>query len=694
MANAFTVYAKLILDSSGYDKALEDAKGKAGGIGKALGTAMKVGAGAIAAATTAVTAFAGESVKVGAGFDSAMAQVAATMGKTVDEIGELRDFAQEMGSTTAFSASQAADALNYMALAGYDAETSMQMLPNVLNLAAAGGIELATASDMVTDAQSALGISLEETTALVDKMARTSSKSNTSVAQLGDAILTVGGTAKTLAGGTTELSQALGLLADNGIKGAEGGTALRNIILSLSAPTDNAAAALEGLGVSVFDAEGDMRPLADIFADMNKGLESLSGGEKINALSNIFNKVDLKSANALLATSVERWEELGTAINDASGAAAQMAETQLDNLNGDITLFKSALEGAQIAISEGLMPDLREFVQFGSDGLSRLTKAFKEEGLSGAMDALGDVISDGLGMVMQRLPEIVEAGAKLLSALIDGIIKNLPLIANAALQILLSLAQGIIDHLPELIPAIVEVVTQIVETLTEPETLEKLILAGLAILGAVVIGILKALPVLLAGLGKVLENILTAIGNWMYALYEKGREIVNSLAKGVADAARDAVQWGRDLIDNFVRGIRERIQRVIDAVKDVAQNVRNYLGFSEPKLGPLSNFHTYAPDMMRLFAQGIKDNEGLVTDQINKSFDFGVRTMDFGANATGGAGYNAPYGGGFGGTGGGEQTINVDVTLRLDDGTVLQKFAHRLRPYLNTEAALAGGVLS
>ena len=146
------------------------------------------------------------------------------MGVTVDEIGELRDFAQEMGSTTAFSATEAADALNYMALAGYDAETSMTMLPNVLNLAAAGGMELATASDMVTDSQTALGLSLEETSTLVDQMALASSKTNTSVSQLGEAILSIGGTAKNLSGGTTELNQVLGLLADNGIKGAEAGT--------------------------------------------------------------------------------------------------------------------------------------------------------------------------------------------------------------------------------------------------------------------------------------------------------------------------------------------------------------------------------------------------------------------------------------------------------------------------------------
>ncbi len=228
---------------------LEKSASAAGKVGSALKTGLSVAATAIGAATTAVGAFGKSAIDVGMSFDSSMSQVAVTMGKTTDEIGDLRQFAMEMGANTAFSATQAAEALNYMALAGYDSQQAMEALPNVLNLAAAGGMELATASDMVTDAQSALGLTMDESAQLVDKMAMASSKSNTSVAQLGEAILTVGGTAKNLAGGTTELSTALGILADNGIKGAEGGTALRNIILSLSAPTDTAAAAMEALGL-------------------------------------------------------------------------------------------------------------------------------------------------------------------------------------------------------------------------------------------------------------------------------------------------------------------------------------------------------------------------------------------------------------------------------------------------------------
>ena len=301
-------------------------------------------------------AFAKSAVDVGMEFDQSMSQVAATMGKTVDEIGDLRQLAMDMGAKTAFSATQAAEALNYMALAGYDAETSTKMLPNVLNLAAAGGMELATASDMITDSQSALGLTIEQTSALVDQMAAASSKSNTSVAQLGEAILTVGGTAQYMAGGTEELATVLGVLADNGIKGSEGGTHLRNMLLSLSSPTTDAQKTLDALGVSVFDAEGNMRSFSAIFPELNAAMSAMTDQERLDAFSTIFNSRDIASATALLGTTTERWEELGDAILNSKDAAEMMANTQLDNLAGDITLWNSALEGAQIVLSDQLTP--------------------------------------------------------------------------------------------------------------------------------------------------------------------------------------------------------------------------------------------------------------------------------------------------------------------------------------------------
>lgn len=748
--NVFELFASLTLKTDDYDKGLDDAKGKAEGWGGTLKSAAKVGAAALATATAAVTAFAASSVKVGMGFDSSMSQVAATMGFTVDELNTagseadntfamLSEFAQQMGSTTAFSASQAADALNYMALAGYDAETSMSMLPNVLNLAAAGGIELAAASDMVTDASSALGLSLEETAELVDKMATASSNSNTSVAQLGDAILTVGGTAKNLAGGTTELSTALGILADNGIKGAEGGTALRNIILALSVPTNTAAKEMAALGLETYDAAGNLRPLEDIFLDLNDTLSTMTQGEQTEVLNSLFNKVDLKSANALLATTADRWDDLSDAIDKADGSAQAMAEVQLDNLAGDITLFQSALEGAQIAISDGLTPDLRKFVQFGSSAISTLTTAFKEGGLSGAMRSLGSVISDGLAMIMSELPMFIDAGVQLISSLGQGVIQNLPLMVDAALQIIVSLANGIADSLPELIPTIVDVVLQIVDTLTDPGTLSALIDASIAIILALADGLIEALPELIARAPEIVMNLvnaiiqnapkllkaalelvlnlakgiadnlpmifqkgielvqqlLTAIGEKMVDIYNKGKEIldnvingirekfsdlvtagkniIDSVKSGVQSTISDAVNWGKDLISNFINGIKQKWNDLKSSVSGIASTISSYLHFSEPDVGPLKDFHTYAPDMMKLFAQGIRDNEHLVTDQIDKSFDFGTRTIDFASSGIG-MSSAAMVNGITGAAAQGVQSGPMTINLMFPDGTLIARY--------------------
>lgn len=398
-------------------------------------------ASAIKSATSAIVDFGKESIGAGMTFDSSMSQVAATMGVTVDEVQELRDFAQEMGASTAFSATQAADALNYMALAGYDAEKSMSMLPNVLNLAASGGMDLARASDMITDAQSALGLSMDETTELVNKMAKTASSSNTSVSQLGEAMLQIGGSAKKLKGGTTELTTILGLLADNGMKGAEGGTHLRNMLTSLMSPTKDATAMMEKLGVSLYDSEGNMRSLNDVFIDLRNGMDSLATqAERDQVITSIFNARDMKAAEAMIANVGDRYEELSGKIEDAAGAAQDMANTQLDNLQGDITLFKSAVEGAQIAVSDRLTPSLRKFTQFGSKAVSEVSKGFGRDGLSGAVEALHLTIGKEFGDTAKAIFAVESATKGAIAAFITykAVVKGM-----AAVQAIMATVKAI-----------------------------------------------------------------------------------------------------------------------------------------------------------------------------------------------------------------------------------------------------------
>lgn len=385
--------------------------------------------------TAGITALGTAAVKTTADFDSSMSQVQATMGiakdamsdlngESVNTMDALRDLAKQMGSETAFSASECADAMNYLALAGYDTQEIYDTLPTVLNLAAAGGIDLASASDMVTDAMSALGMETSEADTMVDQMAKTASSTNTSVAQLGEGILTIGATARTVKGGTAELNTALGILANNGIKGAEGGTHLRNVILSLQNPTDKAASQMEALGVSVYDSEGNMRSLNDILGDLNASMDGMTAQEKANIISQIFNKTDLSAVNALLANTGDTWDELQQSIIDSGGAAQQMADTQLDNLSGQLTLLKSALEGLAISFGEILMPMVRsavEKIQAFVDKLNGMSDAQRETiikimafaaALGPLLIVLGKTIST-VGTTMKTFSSLTKGVAKL-----------------------------------------------------------------------------------------------------------------------------------------------------------------------------------------------------------------------------------------------------------------------------------------
>ena len=582
MANVFDLYGKISIDTSGFTSALSIA-------GKAISVATK-----------AITDFASSSVKTGMTFDKSMAQVAATLGKTVDEVQDLREFAQKMGSETAFSASQSADALNYMALAGYDAEKSMKMLPNVLNLAAAGTMDLARASDMVTDTQTAFGITIERTSQMVDEMAKAASTGNTSVSQLGDAFLVVGGLAQELNGGIVSLSDgttasvdgiqeleiALTGMANAGIKGSEAGTHMRNMLLKLSSPTDAGVAQMKALGVSVFDATGKMRSLSDIFGDLNKSLGTLTQQEKIQAISDLFNARDIASAEALLAAVNQDWDKIGESIlhaQDNGGAAAQMAKTQLDNLAGDVTIFNSALEGIQIALSDKLTPTLRKFVQFGTNGISKLTKAFKEQGLMGAMNVVGEVISEAALMIVDMAPDIWNAVSSILTSIRQGIIDNLPNILSVVMTIVQQIIQdlstalpqlmealpafiealanaidwdnlldivinvievvadALIDVLPILTEAVLTLVEKIVEFVLKPETLSKLVELCAKVMIAVSTALLAAAPKLLVGIGKIIKVVVDNIINTDWN--ELGQGLMDNIQKAISKAAVKLSEW-------------------------------------------------------------------------------------------------------------------------------------------------------
>lgn len=677
-------YVQIIPSAKGISGSISSAlNGEAGAAGESAGQAI-VGKlkGVIAAA--GIGKFLSDSISTGAEFDKSMSQVAATMGLTMDEMasevgsvdlawgefsGNLRDYAQEMGANTAFSATQAADALNYMALAGYDAQTSMEMLPNVLNLAAAGGIDLAYASDMITDTQTALGLSIDRTSQLVDEMAKTASKSNTSVSQLGEAMLVIGATGRDMSGGllemsdgsqlaydsTQSLSMALGVLADNGIKGTEGGTHLRNIIMSLSTPTDVAADAMLGLGLSVYDANGEMKPLIDILDELNASMDGMTDAEKSEIISTIFNKTDIAAVNSLLGTSSERWGELGSAIVGAEGAAQQMADTQLDNLAGDVTLFQSALEGVKIAISDALTPALREVVQLGSEFMTAITNAMTAGDISGLM-AVGQTFIQGifngimmaperlmmglelingfLSSIFSMLPSIVSTGTSMVSNLMQGIFSQLPALLQQGVTVVGTVVQGILSSLPEIITSAGTLITQFVSGIMSLRL--SILESGVQILLQVVNGIISNLPEIISAVIQVVNQFIATIGENLPSILEQGITILGELIAGLIQALPDLVvaigeiiatfltnlndyDWlsiGVNIVTGIINGLMNMIDSLVEAVKELASSIWNsildYFGIASP-----SKLMMWAGQMIdEGFAGGIEDHSDIVDDAI------------------------------------------------------------------------------
>lgn len=280
--------------------------------------------------------------------------------------------------------------------------------------------------------------------------------------------------------------------------------------------------------------------------------------------------------------------------------------------------------------------------------------------------ALGEDVTDELQSLFDTARTfIVDNAFPMLMNLItglfsEGIIERLPEITEDGLEMILALADGLAQNADKTIPAVVKAIVTIAEKLTDPDTVETVLKASLMLIGAVVAGIIKASPELLIGIVNVIENL-------------------------VDNLFRLAKSWGGDLIDNFLDGIREKIQVVIDAMRNVAQTVKDFLGFSEPDRGPLSDFHTYAPDMMRLFAQGIEEGRSLLTDAISGSFDLGAPILNTSMGRNSMAATAPEPAASLGGVGG-DRVINI--TLAIDGQTLWRQ----LVPYKQADEAMRGAV--
>lgn len=374
-----------------YAKKVEEFGNKTKKVGESLTT--KVSAPIVGLGVAAV--------KVGSDFDAAMSQVSATSGDTGKDLQDLRDKAKEMGASTKFSASESAEAMNYMAMAGWNSKQMIAGLPGILNLAAASNESLANTSDIVTDALTAFGLTAEDSGHFADVMAKTSSSANTNVSLMGETFKQVAPLAGTLGFSVEDTSLAIGLMANAGIKGSQAGTSLKAALANLSSPTDKMKAKMKELGISMTDSNGQTKPLITIITELREKFGKLSKSQQTAAASTIFGKEAMSGMLAVINASDKDFNSLYENIKNADGAAEDMAKTMQDNLQGDLTTLSSALEGLGIKISEALTPVLREITQAVTEFISWL---------NGLDDHIISVITVVAGLVAAIGPLLVLIG--------------------------------------------------------------------------------------------------------------------------------------------------------------------------------------------------------------------------------------------------------------------------------------------
>lgn len=365
------------------------------------GTITKVGE-AIMPASMATVGLGTAAVKTAANFDTSMSQVQATMGltkdstsklngETVNTMDALSKLARTMGKDTKFSASEAADAINILAMAGMDTDDIYSALPATLNLAAAGNIGIAQAADYATGIMSGFGMETKDASRVADVLAVTASSAKGSVSDFGAGLAQAAGQASITGQSFEDTATALGILGNHNISAAEGGNMLQRVLKNLYQPTSTAKDALDALGVSAYDSEGKARPLQEVLTDLRGKLGELSEEDYNTVMGQIFDTASLRGANFLIQDSGEAFDNLRAKIGGASGAAEKMAEVQQDNLQGQLTILKSQLEELAISFGELLMPKIREVVGKIQDFVDKLNNM--DEGQKQAIIRIGLVVA-------------------------------------------------------------------------------------------------------------------------------------------------------------------------------------------------------------------------------------------------------------------------------------------------------------
>lgn len=609
--NVMELFVTLAIKDTAYKQGLKDAEGNAssstskiGGAFKAVGKVAKT---AMVAGSAAAVAFTKTSIDAGMNFDTAMSQVAATMGTTVDKIGNVKAKAEEMGRTTKYTATEAAEGMNILAQAGLSADEQISGIGTVLNLASAGAMSLEESASYTAGAVKGFGDSMSNASYYADLMAKGATLANTDVRGLGEAFSGSAATAKNYGQAADSVTLSLLRLAEQNVTGSEASTALNRAMADLYTPTDDASKALNQLGVSAYEANGEAKDFNDLVDELNGSLQGMTAEQKNNALATIFTTQGLQAFNKMTASSDATVQKFWKGIQDSSGSAAQQAATQLDNLQGDITLLSSATEGLQLAFYNTFSGTIRGAIKGITSEVSGLAEAMESGGISGALSKLaqdainfsgqlpgltkigGDLINGLISSVTQNSGSITTAVSQLLNNLASTISTGLNVFTSVGVNLLTTIANGMTQGIPTFLGQALPMLTQFTESLRS--NAGKLINAGLTLIQNIAQGLINSIPVLIAYVPTIITNLAGIINDNAPKILATGVTIITNLAIGLVRAIPllianlpkiitaivsvfTAFNWF-SLGKNIVTGIIKGVKNLPSLLKGAAKNAVN-----------------------------------------------------------------------------------------------------------------------
>ena len=514
------------IDSKGFQSGID-------GIGSIAEKGLKATGAILAGTATAIGAIGAASVKVGSDFEASMSKVAAISGATGDDLKALTDKAKEMGATTKFSASESADALQYMAMAGWKTDDMLNGLEGIMNLAAASGEDLATTSDIVTDALTAFGLSAEDSTHFADVLAQASSNANTNVGMMGETFKYVAPVAGALGYTAEDTALAIGLMANSGIKASQAGTSLRSIMSRMAKPTKEVQGAMDKLGVSLTDSNGNMKSLNEVMGDLRNGFAGLSEAEAAEMAAALGGQEAMSGLLAIVNASDDDFDKLSDAIYSCDGAAKRMADTMNDNLQGQITILKSGLEGLGISLYENMEAPLKEVVKEAQNMVQQLQDAFNNGGLDEVVSTVGDIFAQIVEKTASAAPDLIDVASDMIQSFLTGINNNLPEIASAGVDIVTSLGSALIENTGLLWST------------------------GVALLAEVLSGLADNMPQLIESAKDALSQFGSALVEYAPSIGESAAKIVSYLASAVIENLPQIIEVGKQIVQGFITGIEQ-----------------------------------------------------------------------------------------------------------------------------------------